>query len=221
MKKVFVIAMDCEAAAVEAALENKTESVMFGRRVVRGTIGGEETAVIVTGVGKVNAAAGAQLALSTLGAEILLNVGVAGGLCPKEMKVGDIYCIEEATQYDFDLSEINHMGKGVVDECKEPYFKLQTAGPWPRCRAGSGDKFSNDWNEIEWVHNTFGNQIREMEVGAIAHVAYRAGVPLYSWKMVSDVAEAGHGAMPEQYLKNLKTCLELLEKEVPSMFRSV
>ena len=47
-----------------------------------------ETAVIVSGIGKVNAAASAQLAIATLGAEKVLNVGVAGGLDQKLRRAG-------------------------------------------------------------------------------------------------------------------------------------
>ena len=70
MKKVFVIAMDCEAEAVVRCLSDVRRETMFGRKVIRGTLGGEQTAVISSGIGKANAAAGAQLALSSLGAEV-------------------------------------------------------------------------------------------------------------------------------------------------------
>ena len=57
MKKVFVIAMECEAEAVARNFPDAREEKLFGRKVIRGTLGGEPTAVIVSGIGKVNAAA--------------------------------------------------------------------------------------------------------------------------------------------------------------------
>ena len=104
--KAFVVAMDCEADAVISNMADCAASTVFGRKVVRGAIDGVDTAVVVAGVGKANAAAGAQLALSSLGADVLLNVGVAGGLVPG-MKVGEVYRIDRAVQFDFDLSKIN------------------------------------------------------------------------------------------------------------------
>ena len=61
--KTFVIAMDCEAEAVTRHLAEPREETLYGRRVVRGTLNGEDTAVIVSGIGKGNAAAATQLAL--------------------------------------------------------------------------------------------------------------------------------------------------------------
>ena len=61
--KVFVTAMECEAEAVVRNLSGAVESSIFGRRVVRGTLGGADTAVVVAGVGKANAASGTQLPL--------------------------------------------------------------------------------------------------------------------------------------------------------------
>ena len=50
MKKVFVVAMDCEAEAVVRCLSDVRKEAMFGRKVFRGTLGGEQTAVISAGI---------------------------------------------------------------------------------------------------------------------------------------------------------------------------
>ena len=71
LRKVFVVAMDNEAAAVTAHFEGVSEETVFSRRVIRGTLDGEPTALVVAGIGKSNAAAAAQLALC-LGELILL-----------------------------------------------------------------------------------------------------------------------------------------------------
>ena len=88
MKKVFVIAMKCEAETVVSNLADVRAETLFGREVFHGTLNGKKTAVVVAGIGKVNAAASTQLAISSLGAEVVLNIGVAGGLDPK-FNVGD------------------------------------------------------------------------------------------------------------------------------------
>ena len=73
--KVFVAAMECEAECVVSNLANASETSVFGRKVVTGELCGAKTAVVVAGVGKVNAAAGTQLAIGTLGADAIINVG--------------------------------------------------------------------------------------------------------------------------------------------------
>ena len=72
---------------------------------------------------------------------------------------------------------------------------------------------------VSFLRKTFGANVCEMELGAIAHVAFRAGIPLYSFKAISDVA--GRGTQAGQYKDNLKKCLEILTREVPRFFAAV
>ena len=58
-----------------------------------------------------------------------------------------------------------------------------------------------------------------MELGAIAHVAFRAGVPVYSFKAITNVV--GQGAMTSQYKANLSRCLEVLAESVPAFFAAI
>ena len=217
--KVFVVAMACEAETVVRHLADVRRETLFGREVVQGTLDGTGTAVVVAGVGKVNAAAGAQLALGALRARALLNVGVAGGL-DTHLRVGDILRATRAVQYDFDLSRINGTPVGTPNECQTPYFELAAApGDWPAATVATGDRFLDDEGENDLLRRTFGANVREMELGAIAHVASRADVPLYAWKAISDVA--GQGTMSGQYKINLDRCLEILAREVPALFAAV
>ena len=216
--KVFVVAMKCEAEAVVHNLSETRRETLFGREVVHGALGGEETAVVVAGIGKSNAAAGAQLALSSLGATALLNVGVAGGLDPR-LKVGDILRVVRTVQYDFDLSKINGTPVGTLDECKSPFYELPTPGSWMEATVATGDRFTDDMNDVAMLRERFGANVCEMELGAIAHTAFRAGVPLYAWKAISDVA--GLGTQAGQYKTNLERCLAVLAREVPLFFAAV
>ena len=216
--KVFVVAMKCEAEAVVRNLTGARTEMMFGREVVRGTLCGEETAVVVGGIGKSNAAASAQLALSSLDAGTLLNVGVAGGLDP-QLRVGDILRVARTMQYDFDLSKINGTPVGTLDECRSPFYELSMGGDWPEATVATGDRFSDDVREAELLRTRFGANVCEMELGAIAHTAFRARVPLYSWKAISDVV--GRGTQAEQYKVNLARCLDILAAAVPGFFASV
>lgn len=216
--KVFVVAMKCEAEAVMRNLAGAHTEKMFGREVVRGTLNGEETAVVVAGIGKSNAAAGAQLALSSLAATTLLNVGVAGGLDPA-LRVGDILRVARAVQYDFDLSKINGTPIGTLDECTSPFYELPMAGDWREATVATGDRFTDDAGEVALLRERFGANVCEMELGAVAHTAFRAGVPLYAWKAISDVA--GLGTQSGQYKVNLANCIDILTREMPALFAAV
>lgn len=216
--KVFLTAMECEAESVVRNLENAVESSVFGRRVVRGTLGGVLTAVVVAGVGKANAAAGTQLAVGTLGADAIINVGVAGGLDPS-LKVGAVYRAGRAVEYDFDLSKVNGSTVGTPDECDSPFFDLAAAGDWPVATVATGDRFTDDERDFDFLRKTFGASVRDMELGAVAHAAFHAGVPVYSFKAITNVV--GQGAMTLQYKANLSRCLDVLAESVPAFFAAV
>ena len=216
--KVFVTAMECEAESVVRNLADVEESFVFGRRVVRGTIGGVGTAVVVAGVGKANAASGTQLAIGTLGADAIINVGVAGGLDPA-LSVGAVYRAARAVEYDFDLSKVNGTSVGTPNERDTPFFDLASAGDWPVAVVATGDRFTDDEGDFAFLRETFGASVRDMELGAIAHVAFHAGVPVYSFKAITNVV--GHGAMTSQYKANLARCLDVLTRDTPKFFASI
>ena len=204
--KTFVIAMDCEAEAVTRHLAEPKEETLYGRRVVRGTLNGEDTAVIVSGIGKGNAAAATQLALQLSGGAPVMNIGVVGAV-DDSMSVGDLFEVSAAVQYDFDLTAINGTEMGTLNERKSPYIPCAAAGRLPAKILGSGDRF-NDSAEDNALLRRLGIGIRDMEGGAIAHVCELAGVPCSMWKCVSDVY--GSGATPGQYKENLAACIERL-----------
>lgn len=206
--KVFVIAMNNEAECVVSNLENAVESTLFGRRIVRGTLNGEEALVVVSGVGKSNAAAATQLAIQETGTKRIFNLGVSGGLDPA-MKVGEIYEVADAVQYDFDLVQINGTEMGTLNERDTPFIPCKAEGRFAAKTLGTGDRF-NDNADDSALLKKLGVSLRDMEGAAIAHVCETAGVEFVSYKCISDVE--GSGSMPEQYMENLKKCLEILTR---------
>ena len=215
--KAFVIAMDNEAQCVLDNLTDSSETREFGRRVVRGKIGGEPTMVVVSGIGKANAAAATQLAVQH-GADVIVNVGVAGGLEPS-MEVADIYEIDSAVQYDFDLSAVNGTMVGTLDERSTPYIPLSATGKLLAKSIGSGDRFNDSDVDNDLLTNVLTCSLRDMECAAVAQVCERAGVRCVAFKCVSDVR--GKGAMTGQYVDNLRRCLAKLTAEIPTLFSHV
>ena len=205
LRKVFVVAMDNEAAAVTAHFEGVSEETVFSRRVIRGTLDGEPTAVVVAGIGKSNAAAAAQLALCLFNPEVLLNVGVAGAL-HAPMKVAEIYRVRAAVQYDFDLAQLNGTEIGVLNERTSPYIPMRTTGRYPAKTLATGDHFNDNTADLPLLKH-LGVGLRDMEGAAIAHVCETAGVPCRALKCVTNVL--GSGAT-DQFAENLKRCLALL-----------
>ncbi len=210
--------MESEAAPLIEKMQNVTRRDMHGRGVVCGTLGGNETAAVICGVGKVNAAAGTQYAIDCLGADVIINIGVAGGL-NHSTEVGKIYGIEEVVQYDFDLVALNGTPVGTLNEYDKPYLPLAVTPLYPLKKLGTGDRFNDDNADYILLTEILGADIRDMELGAIAHVCRHAGVPCYSFKAISDVA--GSGSTTEQFVKNLQLCTKTLKDSVEIIFKAV
>ena len=190
--RAFVIAMESEAAVVRPFLR-------------------EGDGLFVAGVGKVNAASATQKAIDA-GADEILNCGVAGGFDPA-MKIADVFEIDRAVEYDFDLAQLNGTEVGVHNERTTPYFGLQTMGLFPARTLGSGDRFSDSQADLP-VLARLGVTIRDMEGAAVAHVCEMNGVPCRILKCLSDVH--GHGAMTDQYKANLSKALLSLAQAFPA-----
>ena len=214
MKQVFVLAMESEADAVLRHMSDVLRFEECGRTVYQGLLNGEQTAVVICGIGKVNAAAGTQYAIDHFTPERIVNLGVAGGI-DASMKVGEVYSISKCFQCDFDLSLINHTPKGTVNEYDSPFFELSN---FPTSQlsnlrtaiVSTGDFFANDDSDRDFVYGEMGAWLRDMELAAIAHVCKRAGVKCCALKSVSDVHFPGCPPPTEQFVVNLKKAVDSL-----------
>lgn len=215
---VFVIAMDSEAQCVLDNMDGVEISTAHGKKVAHGKIDGADTAVIICGVGKVNAAAGAQYAIDSLGADKIINLGVAGGL-NSSMKVGGVYSVSHAVQYDFDLVQLNGTAIGTLNEFEENFLPLNTVDLYPLKKLGTGDRFNDSLQDFKLLTEVLGADVRDMEGGAIAQVCAHAGVKYYSFKAISDLA--GSGSTTEQFKENLSLCAKNLTGEVKKLFKAV
>lgn len=212
--KCFVIAMEKEAAPVISALETERDFTFCGKRVLTGELYGQRVGIVICGIGKVNAACGTQIAIDELGAEIIINLGVAGGL-NGSLEVGNIYSVSSAVQYDYDLTQLNGTEIGTLDECKENYLPLCHVPCYPCKRLATGDRFNDSVQDYKLLTEFLNADIRDMEGGAIAQVCMHAGVKCYQFKIISDLA--GSGCTTEQYFNNLSLCFETLKRELKNI----
>ena len=200
----ILAAMQKEADCLLSQAEIKREFTRFGKKLWEGEAHGVPFTLLLTGVGKTNAAAGAMLAIAR-GADRLLNIGVAGGITPRA-KIGSLWQIDRAVQYDFDLSEINGTPVGTLDVYQTPYFPLRTGGKFPLATLATADSFASGQDDMALLES-LGADARDMEGAAVAHIAYAAGVPCNMFKSISD--NAGEESVRE-YLENLKIALGAL-----------
>ena len=211
----LVIAMDSEAEILLEVMEAENIRSRYGKPVHIGRAFGQEVALVISGEGKVNAAAGACAAISK-GADVILNFGVAGGLVSGRCDVSEIYLIEKVVQYDFDIVQISGKPVGTLPNEADNFLPLTCPSSLDFARRvlGTGDRF-NDSPVDHKLLLELGCEIREMEGGAIAQVCKYAGVPFVSVKAVSDVY--GLGSTTEQYKKNCKLAILNLKAHLPEI----
>ena len=189
--RAFVIAMECEAACVRPHLKPSDR-------------------LYVSGIGKVNAAAATQKAICE-GADEIWNAGLCGGF-GDDIAVGDVFGVESAVEYDFDLAKLNGTRVGQLNERNSPYIPLaKVDDDSVSAILASGDRFNDSDADLALLKE-LGATVRDMEGAAIAHVCEKEGVPCRSVKCISDVH--GQGAMTEQYLDNIPFCQQRLAEAV-------
>lgn len=209
-----IVAMQKEADALLSQADSVRERSLFGKKIFEGTAFGQAFALVLSGVGKTNAAAAAMLAVSALGAKKLLNFGLAGGIGDAAPLFGVLHVVR-AVQYDFDLSEVNGTPKGTLNEYGTPYFALTAgASAFPSATLATGDKLTSPLADLPLLH-ALGADVRDMEGAAIAHVAHFTGVPLTAYKAISN--RVG-GSATEEYAALKGRALDALAENMRTIF---
>lgn len=147
------------------------------------------------GIGKVNAALGAQRMINEFHPDVLISSGCAGGNGPEvqiqdvvvsaELAYHDVYCgtaIDNTTQY----GQVQGLPVRFVPE---PML-LEKAQRLPNVHAGlivTGDWFVDSKEKMREIIGHFPDaKAVDMESCAIAQACYLAGVPFISFRVVSD-----------------------------------
>lgn len=210
--------MQKEATPLMEAMKIQKDYTVCNKRVVLGSAFGKEIAVVVCGVGKVNAASGTQYAVDCLGATEIINLGVAGGL-NFSVEVGKIYSVSAVVQYDFDLVQISGQKIGTLEGFTENYLPLTISDGFEPRRVATGDRFNDDERDFLLLTKELEADIREMELGAIVQACINAGVKCRSFKIISDLA--GSGSTTEQYRRNLDICFASMRANLEKIIGAV
>ena len=214
-----VLAMQSEADILLEEMQINRTLTVSGKTVHVGKAYGKDVALCVCGVGKVNAALGTQLLVSKFDVEKLLNFGVSGGL-NQQTELCQVYQIEAATQFDFDLAQLNGTSIGTLNEYTEPYLSLNLLNlPYEKRKLATADRFNDSIEDYNLLTKELKADIRDMEGGAIVQAAYATSLPVYSVKAISDVA--GSGSTTEQFLTNKDKALANLKAELPHILEQL
>jgi adenosylhomocysteine nucleosidase len=201
MKLGIIGAMDVEVATLKAKMEQVTLANHAGSTYYEGILEDTPAVVVQCGVGKVNAALCAQILCSVYGVTHIVNTGIAGSLCA-DLDIGDLVISRDAMYHDFDCVHFGYeMGRVPgMDVVAFPADEAMMAAAFAAAeaenpshtkigRVASGDLFVAAKAAKEAIISKTGALCTEMEGAAIAHAAYRNGVPFVIIRAISDKAD--------------------------------
>jgi adenosylhomocysteine nucleosidase len=202
----FVVAMEKEGKLFLSSTEILSQTQIAGKHIYTGRLhNGEDYVLIISGIGKVNASMSTQLIIDNFRPSIIVNFGVAGGKSESHLHAGDIVLISEVCQYDFDLSEIDNVNIGYMQDYNLTYYPtnyLKYKGNAFQIRKGaSADRFTCKQQYLDIIKN-LGADVVDMESGAIAQTAYANQTPLFIVKLISDV-DNQEDSIFNQYINNV------------------
>ena len=202
MKIGIIGAMVEEVSELKASLQDAKVTKIARMEFCEGSFGNTDVVVVQSGIGKVNAAACAQILINHFGVTHVMNTGVAGSLNAK-IDIGDIVVSTDAMYHDVDATifgyakgEVPQVGTAsfVADEMlrKAAVEAVKEAAPDIHVFEGrvvSGDQFISSREVKNNIRDTFQGDCTEMEGAAIAQVAYINEVPFVIIRAISDKAD--------------------------------
>ncbi|MEG1010532.1 MAG: 5'-methylthioadenosine/adenosylhomocysteine nucleosidase [Ruthenibacterium sp.] len=188
-------AMPDEIAQLDAALTNRSETLLGGNTFYEGELAGRHVVLVCAGMGKVNAAAAAQLLITSFGASALVFSGIAGNMTD-QIGVGDIVISREAVYHDAENRMIAetypHLESFSADAaliaaaqraCRDIGTKYIVG------KIATGDQFVGDSAVKKCIQQRCSPDCVEMEGAAVAHVAAKNDVPFVILRTMSDDAD--------------------------------
>ncbi|MDG2474585.1 MAG: hypothetical protein P8M50_04815 [Paracoccaceae bacterium] len=164
-----------------------------------------------TGVGKVNATYMAMKNIMTFKPKVVINFGSAGAV---DHDISGLVQVSKVIQRDMDLQGLGFELGQTPFEIGEDSFVLEDGSYMdkssirPKVLCSTGDDFVSETPKIA-------SEIVDMELYAIAKVCSREGIPLFSWKFISDRADDNS---PEDWENNVKTGAKEFKKSILSYF---
>ena len=224
-KKKIGMIVAVEIGAVAKKYEGRLEDLPIrGFEVKKLSEDGYELYIVNSGAGEIASASAAQMLISSLGVDMIVNFGVVGGLTP-EMTVAKLAVVTDVVHYDYDVSEYVGYQKAryigyptvYIPATKSLYEAALAVEPMLKpVICASGDKFIGN-PERKWaLHTEFNADICEMEAAGIVLTCNRNSVPCLLIKAVSDSMGGGAEEFAAEFERCAEICLDTLEKLIKS-----
>lgn len=214
MNKIGIIgAMDEEVDILVDLMDVKETIEKASLKFYQGNLEGKDIVLVRCGIGKVNSALCAQILISELKVDAVVNTGVAGAL-NSELDVQDIVISTDAIQYDVDATAFGYK-KGIIPRMENSVFeadeRLINAAykssteevknhKVVKGRVVTGDIFISSKELKDQLVNDFDAYCGEMEGAAIAHVCCLNNTPFVIIRAMSDKADGSAEVTYEEFV---------------------
>lgn len=195
----IIFAMEKEIKLFAESLSNLTYDVVNGRKFFSGEYGKHNLTALVCGIGKVNAALGTADLINIYDCEIIINIGISGGL-DASLHVGEMIVGTQIVYHDVWCGEPNAYGQ--IQEMPLLYHSdadlIKKLPPFKSGLICCGDKFIESSKEKSAILKQFPSVLAvDMESAAIAQTCYIYNIPLLCIRQISDVPGVNNHS--EQY----------------------
>jgi len=206
----IIAALDAELELITGAMDIKEEKAIYGVKFYAGSIGGADVAAVCCSIGTVNAAACASVLVREFGADVLVNIGVAGSVS-EDLGILDVVLSSEVVFHDADNQilkkyypfresfpadpELIELAEKSIAQMKEREFEYKIG------RIATGDVFVRERQFKEDIVSRFGPLCVEMEGAAIGQIAYMSGLPFIVIRSLSDEGDSDAFISFESFLE--------------------
>lgn len=210
----IICAMEEELAPLKRIMNLEETRIKARMEFFKGNIENVSVVMVVSGIGKVNAAVCAQILADDYAVSHLINVGVAGGVKQNIVPM-DVVIATSLIQHDMDVTAFG-LKRGEIPRFETSAFKTDEALTALALDASnqnseytthtgiivSGDQFISSKEKIMDLSDTFDASACEMEGAAIAQAAYLNHIPFTVIRAISDNASTG-ASMDYEKFKDL------------------
>jgi len=209
MKWGIIAALDAELELILSATQTERSFEAYGVRFYVGKIAGQEVAAVCCSVGTINAAACASVLARELGAQAIINVGVAGSTT-EELDILDVVLSSEVVFHDTDTdilvkyypyktsfpadADLISLAERSIAAIQDRTFSYKVG------RVATGDLFVDSAEAKNDIIKRTSPLCVEMEGAAIGQIAQMSGIPFLVIRSLSDKSDGSAALSFESFL---------------------
>ncbi len=203
-------ALDAEVALLVNQMNVSGQKELCGCTYYTGKIDKTDVVVVCCSIGKINAAVCANNLILEFGADLVVNVGIAGNT-DKQLGILDVVISSDVVCHDTDLELMERYypyrrtymaDAGLIEKCKLACRNIKDRNfNYKVGRIASGDIFVSDSVTKNDIISRLAPSCVEMEGASIGQVAFMHGKPFLIIRTMSDTADESADNLYDNFME--------------------